>query len=287
MPPLRNCAPSSATRLVLPEVGHPFEIVNPCTDFGFKKAFYNQVVLIDFLNHILDYRGTQQIVELSYMDKEFPSLDPLGRDFRVDIVCKTQNDRYFLVEMQNDYTADYVDKAYVEFARFLSRIDGEKIHDLSMGDRKRRRIGQTDVEAQDFWQKIEEVCTLVISNKRFNPEVMKRKYRDEAVGEPDIIKTYEMLNKTHPTRHLGNLEAKVVLVMLANFNKTADELETDTERWLFALKDERMATGKLKIEPFKGVSDIAKTASASEALKQFYAELHTRNIGSVRSFDRI
>jgi len=280
--PLHRNESSSATRLVLPEAGHPFEIVNPCTDFGFKKAFYNPVVLIDFLNHILDYRGAHQIVELSYMDKEFPSLDPLGRDFRVDIVCKTQNDRYFLVEMQNDYTADYADKAYVEFARFLSRIDGEKIHDLSMGDRKRRRIGQTDVEAQDFWQKIEEVCTLVISNKRFNPEAVKGKYRDETVAEPDIINTYEMLNKTHPTRHLGNLEAKVVLVMLANFNKTADELETDTERWLFALKDERMATGKLKIEPFKGVADIAKTASASEALKQFYAELHTRNIGRDR-----
>jgi len=273
---------SSATRLVLPEAGQPFEIVNPCTDFGFKKAFYNPVVLIDFLNHILDYQEAHQIVELSYMDKEFPSLDPLGRDFRVDIVCKTRNDRYFLVEMQNDYTADYADKAYVEFTRFLSRIDGEKIHDLSMGDRKRRRIGQTDVDAQDFWQKIEEVCTLVISNKRFNPEAKKEKYRDESVAEPDIINTYEMLNKTHPTRHLGNLEAKVVLVMLANFDKTEDQLTTDTDRWLFALKDERMATGKLKIEPFKGVLDIAKIASGSEALRQFYAELHTRNIGRDR-----
>ena len=47
---------SSSTRLVLPEAGQPFEIVNPCTDFGFKKAFYNPVVLIDFLNHILDYK---------------------------------------------------------------------------------------------------------------------------------------------------------------------------------------------------------------------------------------
>ena len=168
-----------ATRLVLPEAGQPFEIVNPCTDFGFKKAFYNPVVLIDFLNHILDYQEAHQIVELSYMDKEFPSLDSLSRDFRVDIVCKTRNDRYFLVEMLIDYTADHADKAYVEFTRFLSRIHGEKVHDLSMGDRKRRRIGQTDVDAQDFWQKIEEVCTLVISNKRFNPEAKKEKYRDE------------------------------------------------------------------------------------------------------------
>lgn len=269
----------AAAQLILPEAGQPFAIVNPCTDFGFKKAFCNPIVLIDFLNHILDYRDGNQIVELSYMNKEFPSLDPLGRDFRVDIVCRTQSERYFLIEMQNDYTADYADKSYVEFARFLAGIDGEKIHDLSMGERKRRRIGETDIQAQEFWKKIEEVCTLVISNKRFGPEVRKEKYTDEAVAEPDVINTYEMRNTAHSNRHLGNLDAKVVLVMLANFNKTEDQLETVTDRWLFALKDERMATGKLKIDPFKEVSDIAKTASDSEALKQFYAELHTRNMG--------
>jgi len=72
------------------------------------------------------------------------------------------------------------------------------------------------------------------------------------------------------------------LVMLANFNKTEDQLTTDTERWFFALKDERMATGKLKINPFKEVSDITKTASDSVALKQFYGELHTDGIGRDR-----
>ena len=276
---LQRTGASAATRFILPSEGQPFEIVNPCTDFGFKRAFGNPSVLIDFLNHILDYRGGNQIVDLSYMDKEFPSLHPLGRDFRVDIVCQTQSNRYFLIEMQNDYTTDYADKAYVEFSRFLAKIDGEKIHDLSSGAHKRRRIGQTDIAAQDFWQKIEEVCTLVISNKRFDPHLVKQKYTAETVAEPDIINTYEMLNTTHPTRHLGSLEAKVVLVMLANFNKTADELLTDTDRWLYALKDERMTTGKLKIEPFKDVLDIQKTAFESEALKQFYAELHKSNIG--------
>jgi hypothetical protein len=268
-----------ATSLALPVVGNSFEIVNPCSDFGFKKAFNNPVVLQDFLNHILDFKDTNQIDDLIYINKEFPSLDSFGRDFRVDIVCKTQSDRYFLIEMQNDYAEDYADKAYVEFARFLSRIDSEKIHDLSIPERKKRRIGQTEVGAQDFWQKIEEVCTLVISNKRFCHDAMKEKYRDEAVGEPDTINTYEMLNKAHPSRHLGNLEAKVVLVMLANFHKTADQLETDTDRWLFALKDESVGTGKLKMNPFKEVSDNGKITSESKALKLFYAELHTKNIG--------
>ena len=41
-----------------------------------------------------------------------------------------------------------------------------------------------------------------------------------------------------------------------------------------------MATGKLKINPFKNVPDIAKLASGSEALKLFYAELSTDNIGN-------
>jgi hypothetical protein len=264
---------------LFPEPGHPFEILNPCTDFAFKKAFYNSIVLIDFLNHILDYRTDNQIVELSYMDKEFPSLSPIGREFRVDIVCKTKNDRYSLIEMHNDFSADYADKVYVEFARFLSGIDVERIHDLSVQDHKKFRIGQTEVRAQDFWQKIEEVCTLVISNKKFNPETMKKKYTDETLAEPDIINTYEMLNKNHPQRHLGNLDAKVVLVMLANFNKTAEELETDTDRWLFALKDDNMASGKSRIHPFKVVSDISKAASENEGLRQFYAELHTKNMG--------
>lgn len=264
---------------ILPPPGESFEIVNPCTDFGFKRAFGNPNVLKDFLNHILDYKDGEAIVALSYIDKEFPSLHPLGRDFRVDFVCQTQSNKYFLIEMQNDYTTDYADKAYVEFARFLAKIDGEKLHDLSSGDHKRRRIGETVIAAQDFWQKIEQVCTLVISNKRFGRDLVKQRYPEETVAEPEIINTYEMLNKTHPTRHLGSLDAKVVLVMLANFSKTADELSTDADRWLYALKDERMSTGKLKIEPFKDVVDIQKTAFENEALKLFYAELHKSSIG--------
>jgi len=273
---------SSSVRLVLPQPGESFDIINPCTDFGFKRAFSNSFILIDFLNHILNYQGDNQIAELSYLDKEFQSLDHLGRDFRVDIVCRTKNDRYFLIEMQNDYTEDYADKAHVEFARFLASIDAEKISDLPMGDRKRRKVGQTDVQAQEFWQKIEEVCVLVLSNKRFNPTVMKQRYTTEAVAEPDIINTYEMRHTAYPNRHLGTLDTKIVLVMLANFNKTADQLADDMDRWLYALKDERMASGKIKIEMFKQVPDIVKTASANEPLKQFYTELHTSNIGQDR-----
>jgi predicted transposase/invertase (TIGR01784 family) len=88
-----------------------------------------------------------------------------------------------------------------------------------------------------------------------------------------------MRNVDYPKRHLGSIDANVVLIMLANFNKTLDELESDFDRWMYALKDERMSSGKTKIEPFKPISDIGKTVSNSDALRQFYSQLHTRNIG--------
>jgi hypothetical protein len=75
---------------------------------------------------------------------------------------------------------------------------------------------------------------------------MKTKYTNETIAEPDIINTYEMVRRSHPIRHLGNFEAKVVLVMLAKFNKTVEELETDTDHWLFALKDDRLEAGMVK-----------------------------------------
>jgi hypothetical protein len=159
--------PASSTPLILPLEGESFDIVNPCTDFGFKRAFTNPTILIDFLNHAMNYQGERQISELSYMDKDLQSLDPsAGRDFKVDIVCKTLGDRYFLIEMQNDYMSDYADKAYIEFARFLANIDRVKIYDLSMEKRKKLRIGSTEVDAKDFWKNIDEICTLVLSNKR-------------------------------------------------------------------------------------------------------------------------
>lgn len=236
------------------------------------------MVLIDFLNHILDFQDSQRIIELIYTDTEIPSSDALGRNFTVDIICQTEDNRYFLLEMQNDYSPDYTDKVFFEFGRYLGGIDAEKLSDISTDDRKRRRIGEKDVEAKDFWQKVEKVFFLVISNKRFEIGKMKSFFSDEEISEPDVINTYEMLNTTRPARHLGNLKAKVILIMLANFQKEADELETVTDRWLFALKDERMSTGKKKNDPFKPVSDIATAASGSIALKQFYAELLPRNI---------
>lgn len=87
-----------------------------------------------------------------------------------------------------------------------------------------------------------------------------------------------MRNVDHPNRHLGSINAKVILVMLDNFKKSASELTSDFDRWMFALKDEHIFFEKSFIRPFKSVSNFDKIAVGSGALHQFYAQLHTRNI---------
>jgi hypothetical protein len=273
----------SSTPLNFPSDGESFEILNPCTDFGFKRAFTNPSISIDFLNHVMNYQDEKKIIELSYMDKELQSVDPLGRDFKIGIICKTLGNSFFLIEMQNDYTTGYAgnaDKAFVDFLRFLVNIDRVKIHDLSVEKRKCLclRVCKTEVDAKDFWNKIEEIRTIVLSN---NCCTAKKIYTtNELLEEPEIINRYEMRNVNHTDRHLGSIDAKVVVIMLNNFNKTSDQLENDFDRWIYALKDSRMSTtGKDKIDPFRSIPDIKKTAGDSYALRQFYTELNTRNIG--------
>jgi hypothetical protein len=128
-------------------------------------------------------------------------------------------------------------------------------------------------------RKITKLDTVVISNrKERNPYAYKTAYPNETIAESEVINTYEMLHTTNPTRHFGNLKAKIVLVMLSNFIKTEDELTTDTDRWLYALKDLTLTSSKLKISMFKEISDISKVAYGSHSLEQFYAQLYTESI---------
>ena len=76
--------------------------ISAYTDFGFKRLFgseLNKDILISFLNSFLNLKD--KIVDLSYL-----SLEQLGdlvtdRDAIFDVYCKTSDDAYIIVEMQN------------------------------------------------------------------------------------------------------------------------------------------------------------------------------------------
>ena len=64
--------------------------VNPFTDTGFKILFGQErrkPLLIDFLNNLL--KGSDEIVDLKFLDKEKPRIYSKDRGLIYDIYCET------------------------------------------------------------------------------------------------------------------------------------------------------------------------------------------------------
>ncbi|MDR1116144.1 MAG: Rpn family recombination-promoting nuclease/putative transposase, partial [Tannerella sp.] len=81
------------------EVSKSMEIqvfMNIKTDFGFKKIFGNKVLLIAFLNAILN----RNIVDIEYLPPEQLGYTEENRRAVYDVYCTTANGERFIVEMQ-------------------------------------------------------------------------------------------------------------------------------------------------------------------------------------------
>ena len=85
----------------------PSVYINPLTDFGFKKIFLNKDLLIAFLNDVI---GT------GIKDIQYQPTEGLGeyKDERIavfDILCTTETDEHFIVEMQVGHQLYFQDRA--------------------------------------------------------------------------------------------------------------------------------------------------------------------------------
>jgi len=75
--------------------------LNPKTDVTFKRIFIdNPALLINFLNSVMPFENGRQILELEYLPQELAPDTP-GRKFSiVDVRCKDNFERQFIVEIQ-------------------------------------------------------------------------------------------------------------------------------------------------------------------------------------------
>ncbi len=95
--------------------------LDPKNDVVFKKIFgQHPEILRSFLNSMLPLPGDQQIVELEYLSPEMIPETFLEKFTVVDVSCKDQYGRQFLVEMQMNWTTAFkqrvlfnASKAYV------------------------------------------------------------------------------------------------------------------------------------------------------------------------------
>ncbi|MCQ2207918.1 MAG: Rpn family recombination-promoting nuclease/putative transposase [Paludibacteraceae bacterium] len=97
--------------------------LDPRYDLTFKAVFEHPDLIISFLNALLPFKDGEVITEVEYLPVELVPESPFKKFTVVDVRCKDQNGRQFIVEMQMYWTDEFkqrvlfnASKAYVKQA---------------------------------------------------------------------------------------------------------------------------------------------------------------------------
>lgn len=83
--------------------------IDPSTDWGFKKIFGDEKLLISFLNSLLE--GEHVITSLEYMNNERIPKQKDERKVIYDLYCETDTGKHIIVEMQKRRQEHFKDRA--------------------------------------------------------------------------------------------------------------------------------------------------------------------------------
>ncbi len=100
--------------------------LNPKADLTFKLIFgEHKDLVMSLLNALLPLPADGQIVSVEYISNELVPENP-GKKFSiVDVQCKDQQGRRFIVEMQNVWQAAYVKRVLLNTAKTIVKQVGE------------------------------------------------------------------------------------------------------------------------------------------------------------------
>ena len=213
--------------------------VNPLTDFGFKRLFGtepNKILLIDFLNVLLPER--HRIEDLTYGNSEQVGNTPLDRKAIFDIYCQGVKGDRFIVEIQKA-KQDYFKDRSVYYASFPIQEQGQK------GSWNYKLAPVYGVGVLDF-------------------------IFDDHKDDPTLLHTVELKNQRCEVFYD---KLKFIYVELPKFKKTANELESRLDKWLFLLKhlpDLNNPPPGIDGEVFRLLFEIAELANFSRQEQQAY-----------------
>ncbi|MFB2921527.1 Rpn family recombination-promoting nuclease/putative transposase [Aerosakkonema funiforme] len=180
--------------------------INPKTDFAFKKIFGSQQskdILISFLNALL-YNANPTIEDLEILN---PYLAPQIRgvkDTYLDVKAKITGDKTVIIEMQVLNVEGFEKRILYNAAKAYSiQLDSGENYTLL-----NPVIALTITDFEMFLN-----CDKVIS--RF------------ALKEQDYLVDYSIY------------DIELVFVELPKFNKSLEDLETITDKWIYFLKSAR------------------------------------------------
>ena len=206
--------------------------LDPKNDLAFKKVFGTEKhkdILIHFLNDILGQRDGIKIVDVEFLS---PIQDPEAlakKQSIVDVLCKDQNGRKYIIEMQVAKTHGFESRAqYYAAKAYASQMGkGGKYADLK------------------------EVIFIAILDYELFPK--KPHYKSNHTIRDDITNE----------RDLDGL--RFVFVELPRFNKKLEELSTIIEKWCFFFKHAPETTSKELAQLVKDEPIIEKAYEALDS----------------------
>ena len=222
--------------------------INLMVDWSFKRVFGTEVnkdILIEFLKVIFPQFA---ITDITYIPTEQLGIMEEDRKAIFDVLCKTEDGKTFLVEMQRGAQEHFFERA-LYYTSFPIMKQGKKA------------IAKEDEKGKDPWDfSLDGVFFL---------GVLDFKYEQDEMTEH----RYQLLE----TKTLKQMTDKLefVFVEVAKFNKREDELETDLDKWLYLLKNmstllERPAA--LRDRVFGRLFDVAEYARLDDEERKKYVE---------------
>ena len=222
--------------------------INLMVDWSFKRVFGTEVnkdILIEFLKVVFPQFA---ITDITYIPTEQLGIMEDDRKAIFDVLCKTEDDKTFLVEMQRGAQKHFFERA-LYYTSFPIMKQGKKA------------IAKEEEKGKDPWDfSLDGVFFL---------GVLDFKYEQDEMTEH----RYQLLETKTLKRMTDKLE--FVFVEVAKFNKREDELETDLDKWLYLLKNmstllERPAA--LRDRVFGRLFDVAEYARLDDEERKKYVE---------------
>ena len=219
--------------------------INLMVDWSFKRVFGTEVnkdILIEFLKVVFPQFA---ITDITYIPTEQLGIMEDDRKAIFDVLCKTEDDKTFLVEMRRGKQEHFFERA-LYYTSFPIMKQGKKA------------IAKEE-EGADPWDfSLDGVFFLGI---------LDFKYEQDEMTEH----RYQLLE----TKTLKQMTDKLefVFVEVAKFDKSEDELETDLDKWLYLLKNmstllERPAA--LRDRVFGRLFDVAEYARLDDEERKNY-----------------
>ena len=217
-------------------------------DWSFKRVFGTEVnkdILIEFLKVVFPQFA---ITDITYIPTEQLGIMEDDRKAIFDVLCKTEDGKTFLVEMQRGAQKHFFERA-LYYTSFPIMKQGKKA------------IAKEEEKGKGPWDfSLDGVFFLGILDFEYEQDEMTEH-------------RYQLLE----TKTLKQMTDKLefVFVEVAKFDKREDELETDLDKWLYLLKNmstllERPAA--LRDRVFGRLFDVAEYARLDDGERKNYVE---------------